>query len=91
MGGFFRLSYTPVMHGLLVFDRSTCRVVVLGLANWSTLAFAVAWVVATMAMDAAGLGFFVVALLGAIYAIQARGDGPSTTATQPNSRSIRSR
>ena len=40
----FRLiRYSPVMHGLLVFDTDNGQVIVKGFANWDALAFAVMW------------------------------------------------
>ena len=72
--GFFRLGYTPVMHGLLVFDRTTSRVRVLGLANWFMLGFAgfIIYVAYSLGVPGIPIIVFLVVLLGAIYVIQAR-------------------
>ncbi len=70
--GFFRVGYTPVMHGLLAFDRTNSRVRVLGLANWFVLAFTTFFVYVAYSLGTPWIPVFLVALLGAIYVIQAR-------------------
>jgi hypothetical protein len=65
----FRLSYTPIMRGIVRFDGTSSRVVVLGMANWFPLAFAYLWL--SFVGSDSGFALFFVALLGAIYAIQA--------------------
>lgn len=70
-GGFFQMAYTPVMHGLLSFDRRRGVVSVTGYANWFPLAL-VFFFIDDIAQD--GALFFALALaviLGVIYAIQA--------------------
>jgi hypothetical protein len=71
-GSFFRFSYTPVMHGSLLFDRNAGRVRMVALANWFPLAF-VALFAATIPSDEAfPFTVFLGALLLFIYAIQVK-------------------
>src|SRR4029079_2550212 len=43
-GGFLRFSYTPVMHGLLQFDKLGARVRFTGLLNWFVVVFTAVFV-----------------------------------------------
>ena len=69
-GTFFRLSYTPVMHGSLLFDHTAGRVRVVGLANWFPLAFVALFAVTIPSGAALPFGAFLAGLLLFIYAIQ---------------------
>jgi hypothetical protein len=70
-GGLFQMSYTPVMHGLLSFDRRRGIVSVTGYANWFTLAF-IFFFIEGIAQDGALFFAFALALIiGIIYVIQA--------------------
>jgi hypothetical protein len=69
---FFRVSYSPVMHGQLTFDASTAVVRVLGFANWSVLAFLAFFATLAAVFGSTGY-FFLIALLGilsSIYLVQ---------------------
>jgi len=71
-GGVFQMAYTPVMHGLLSFDRRRGIVSVTGYANWFTLAF-IFFFAQGMAQDDAFLfALALAAIIGVIYAIQAK-------------------
>ena len=69
-------SYTPVMHGLLVFDHANHEVVVTGFANWFALGFSLLWFILLMPplfTDLpAALSFvlFSILVMGFLYAIQ---------------------
>jgi len=74
----FRLvGYSPVMHGVLVFDRNSNEVVVKGFANWSMLSFSLIWLSGVIAgafssfpLIALGFILFFVLLMGLLYGIQ---------------------
>ena len=77
-GGLLKLTYTPLMHGLLTFDREHRRVRVVGLVNWFPVAFLWAFVLLTADFspsEAGDPGYFVAFACGLvlfIYAIQFR-------------------
>ena len=70
-GGFFKFHYTPLMHGLLTFDRDTKRVRVTGFANWSAIALVIFLVVSLAKADVMHFGVFFAAVLALLYGIQA--------------------
>jgi hypothetical protein len=71
-GSFFKLHYTPLMHGLLAFDHNTKQVRVTGFANLSVIAFVAFFVVTFSKLDDLVLfGVFLVGLLAVLYSIQA--------------------
>jgi len=70
-GGFFEMAYTPVMHGLLSFDRRRGVVSVTGYANWFPLAFVLFFVEGIALDGGVFFAFALAAILGVIYAIQA--------------------
>jgi hypothetical protein len=73
--GFFRFHYTPMMHGLMTFDRDNGKVRVVGMANWFPIAFIALFVFSLRDFEpseAAGFGAFLCGLVAFIYAIQAR-------------------
>lgn len=49
-GTWLRFSHTPVMHGLLRFNRPGARVEVIGFLNWFVLVFVFAVVIAFLAL-----------------------------------------
>lgn len=62
-------SYSPLMHGLLVFDSQNSQVIVKGNANWSTLVFSFVWFLITISnsihiLVAEGLSLNLLLLLG---------------------------
>jgi hypothetical protein len=73
----FRLMrYSPVMHGLLIFDDVNSQVIVKGFANWFLLVFSliwlsevILWLFSGMIMALAFLAFFIL-LMSLLYAIQ---------------------
>ena len=74
----FRLvGYSPVMHGILVFDHNSNEVVVKGFLNWFTLSFSLIWLSGVVVSSFSsfpliGLGFilFFALLMGLLYSIQ---------------------
>jgi len=74
IGEYFRLSYTPIMHGLVRFNRSGASFSVTGYANWTGLALIVYVLSLSIAYGKTWWSFF--ALFGVVggvcYAIQAR-------------------
>ena len=74
----FRLvRYSPIMHGILVFDRETNEVVVKGYVNWFILAFSLIWLggvllssIPSFPIIALGFILFFVFLMGLLYWIQ---------------------
>lgn len=72
-GGGLRFGYTPVMRGVLLFDRANHKVVVLGMLNWFTLVFTVAFIAVARPMNDTWLGnAFLVVILATIYWMQHR-------------------
>jgi len=71
-GAWLRLSYTPVMHGLLRFDRSGARLEVIGFLNWFVLVFVLAGIMAAFSFQAPVFLVFLVGVLALIYMIQAK-------------------
>jgi hypothetical protein len=65
------MTYTPVMHGLLSFDRCQGIVSVTGYANWFPLAFVFFFFEGIAQHDDLFFAFALFAILGVIYAIQA--------------------
>lgn len=68
----FRFGYTPVMHGLLRFDRPSARVAVTGFLNWFIVAFALAMALAAYSFHEFVFLYFLAGLVALIYAIQAK-------------------
>lgn len=69
----FRLTYPPVMHGTIVFDRTAGQVRVVALANWFPFAFVALFATNIPASEALPFGLFLAGLLLFllfIYAIQ---------------------
>ncbi len=74
----FRLvGYSPIMHGVLVFDHSSNEVIVKGFANWFILSFSLIWLGGVLASSfssfpiiALGFILFFVLLMGLLYGIQ---------------------
>lgn len=71
-GAWFRFSYTPVMHGLLRFNRPSARVEVVGFLNWFVLVFVLAVVMASFSFHEPVFLVFLASLLALIYIIQAK-------------------
>jgi hypothetical protein len=69
-GAWLRIGYSPVMHGLLVFDRFAQRIEVTGLVNWWVPAFAIVFIAGVLAARAALMLAFLALVLGVIYLIQ---------------------
>lgn len=67
---FPRISYTPIMHGLLSFDGDTGRIRVVGLANWLPSVFLALVVVGIPMQDSFPFVAFLIGTLLLIYAIQ---------------------
>ena len=65
-------SYTPVMHGLLSFHPQKAEVVVMGFANWFTLAFCLAVVILSWQWLEPLFILFLALLMGVIYVFQSR-------------------
>lgn len=70
-----RFSYTPVMHGKIVFDRQQAAVVVTGLANWFPIFFSVTVIAVLVSWGhrvaaVLPMGLLVVGMFGWIYWIQ---------------------
>jgi len=71
----FRLfAYTPIMHGLLFFDRDNGKVVVKGLANWFMVLFFLIWIIAAIFADNPFIIFasllLIVLFFGILYLVQ---------------------
>jgi hypothetical protein len=65
----FRLfGYSPLMHGLLIFDYENSQVVVKGFINWFTLCFSLIWL--SIAMFMIPFVLFFIILMGCLYLIQ---------------------
>lgn len=45
----YAFRYSPVMHGLLIFDRNNKQVIVKGFANWTALIFELLFLMAVIA------------------------------------------
>ena len=71
-GVWLRISYTPVMHGLLRFDRPAARVEVLGFLNWFVFAFTILMGMASFSYHEPIFLAFLAGLLALIYTIQAK-------------------
>jgi hypothetical protein len=70
--GFFHKAYTPIMHGLLRFDRETNQITVFGYANWATLVFAVLWLSVVNGLDLFWVQLILPVAFGSIYVLQYR-------------------
>jgi hypothetical protein len=71
----FRLMrYSPLMHGLLIFDNDNSQVIVKGFINWFPLCLSLVWLipVITSSDHIISLGFivFFILVMGLIYGIQ---------------------
>ena len=71
------VGYSPIMHGVLIFNHNNNEVIVKGFANWFVLAFSLIWLSGIMlsafpSFPLLGLGFilFFVLLMGLLYWIQ---------------------
>ncbi len=70
-GNLFQIAYTPVMHGVLSFDRRRGIVSVTGYANWFPLVFVLFFVEGISQEGAIFFAFVLALIIGIIYAIQA--------------------
>jgi hypothetical protein len=69
----FALRYAPIMHGLLIFDRSNKQVVVKGFANWTALLLGLIFLVGIALApfpDIFLFLFFIFILFGLLYSLQ---------------------
>lgn len=69
------MRYSPIMHGLLIFDDANSRVIVKGFANWFFLVFSLLWLGGAIlfTLSVSILALFVIffcLVIGSIYAIQ---------------------
>jgi len=72
LSGFFKLTYTPIMHGLLEFDRDSGQVRVTGFANWFPVALVTVFAFNLPQSEIGIFAAFLLGLLVLIYALQAR-------------------
>jgi len=67
---FTLFTYTPIMHGIIVYDPRTSQASVIGHANWFFVAFVAVFI--SMSASAGEMLVVIFGVVGVIYFVQAR-------------------